>query len=92
VLKKAGIVVAAATAGVLAVSPLAFAHGHHGHDRDRDGNNQRGLINLQNTNVSVPVQLCNNSVLEGVVGILAKDQRNKDSHKGKCRLDNRARN
>jgi hypothetical protein len=86
VLKKAGIVVAAATAGVLAVSPMAFAHSHH--DRDNDGNRQHGLINLQNTNVSVPVQACNNSVLEGVVGILAKDQRNKDSHKGHCKLRN----
>jgi hypothetical protein len=89
VLKKAGIVVATATAGLLAVSPMAFAHSHH---RDNDGNRQHGLINLQNTNVSVPVQLCNNSVLEGVVGILAKDQRNKDSHKGKCKLDNSVEN
>jgi len=87
VLKKAGIVVAAATAGVLAVSPMAFAHSHHRH-----GSEQRGLINLQNTNVSVPVQACNNSVIEGVVGILAKDQRNKDSHKGRCNLRNKVHN
>ncbi|WP_084215986.1 hypothetical protein [Pseudonocardia spinosispora] len=86
-LKKAGIVVAAAAAGLLAVSPLAFAHDH-----DSDGNSQKGLVNLQNTNVQVPVQACNNSVLEGVVGILAKGQENKDSHKGKCKQDNSADN
>jgi hypothetical protein len=40
VLKKAGIVVAAAAAGLLAVSPLAFAgdkDDDHDHDRDYDG-------------------------------------------------------
>ena len=106
-LKKAGIVVATAAAGLLAVSPLAFAgdysgggddHGghHHSHHRHHNKNasckldnkvdnghrnNQRGLVNLQNTNVSVPVQACNNSVVEGVLGILAKGQRNSDSHR-----------
>jgi hypothetical protein len=107
VLKKAGIVVATAAAGLLAVSPLAFAgdyegnsgdHGGHHHSHgdhhskgasckqdnsvDQSGDNkQRGLLlNLQNTNVQVPVQACNNSVVEGVLGILAKDQRNKDNH------------
>jgi hypothetical protein len=40
VLKKAGIVVATAAAGLLAVSPLAFAgdKDDHDHDRDRHGN------------------------------------------------------
>ena len=104
-LKKAGIVVATAAAGLLAVSPLAFAgdfggesgdhggyhHGNHHSNRasckqdnsaDQSGDNkQRGLLlNLQNTNVQVPVQACNNSIVEGVLGILAKDQRNKDNH------------
>jgi len=38
VLKKVGIVAAAATAGVLALSPLAFAADEDGHDdRDRGG-------------------------------------------------------
>jgi len=103
VLKKAGIVVATAAAGLLAVSPLAFAgdygggghdhgdhHSHHHHkkvacklDNSVDNgrtNRQRGLVNIQNTNVSVPIQACNNSVIEGVLGILAKGQHNKDSH------------
>ena len=83
-LKKAGIVVAAAAAGLLAVSPLAFA--------DDGDNSQSGLIDVQNTNVQIPIQACNNSVIEGVLGVLAKDQKNKDSHKGKCKQDNEADN
>jgi hypothetical protein len=85
VLKKAGIVVAAAAAGLLAVSPLAFAS-------DGGDNSQRGLIDIQNTNVQVPIQACNNSVIEGVLGVLAKDQKNKDSHKGNCKQKNEADN
>lgn len=92
-LKKVGIVTAAATAGVLAISPMAFAHDHHHHHRHHGGgNNQHGLIDLQNTNAQVPVQACNNSVVEGVLGILARGERNRDNHKGKCRLHNDANN
>ena len=113
-LKKAGIVLAAATAGVLALSPLAFAgdyngdndhHHHHsnGDDDDNGGDSdngaacyqknkakddadgihaQGGLVNVQDVTVQVPIQACNNSVLEGVIGILAGHQSNKDSHGG----------
>jgi hypothetical protein len=69
-------------------------HGHHrshdnGDDRhDRRASVQRGLVNLQNIGVSVPVQACNNSILSGVLGILSSGQRNRDSHNGKCDLDN----
>jgi hypothetical protein len=110
VLKKAGIVLAAATAGVLALSPLAFAgdydsghdhHGHHHHSDSDDNDNdhsaschqdnsakdkadgvhaQGGLVNVQDTTVQVPIQACNNSVIEGVLGILAKNQKNSDHH------------
>jgi len=119
VLKKAGIVLAAATAGVLALSPLAFAgdysngdngdhHGHHhdnGDDDDNGGDHgddhdnnaacyqknkakddadgvhaQGGLVNIQDVAVQVPIQACNNSVIEGVLGILAHDQKNSDDH------------
>jgi hypothetical protein len=111
VLKKAGIVLAAATAGVLALSPLAFAgdydsghgHHHHHHSSDSDDNDsddsgaschqdnsakdkadgvhaQGGLVNVQDTTVQVPIQACNNSVIEGVLGILAKNQKNSDHH------------
>jgi hypothetical protein len=53
VLKKAGIVAAVATAGVLALTPLAFANDHHDGDRDRgttrvmieEGDVQRDQIN-----------------------------------------------
>jgi hypothetical protein len=80
VLKKAGIVVATAAAGLLAVSPLAFAgdysgghedhhhSNHHHHAKnvsckqdnsvDQSGRNEQrgGLLNVQNTNVQVPIQ------------------------------------
>jgi len=105
VLKKAGIVVAAAVAGLLAVSPLAFAgdysgdsdhHSHHDGDDNESGaschqdnsskdeskgpHKQHGLINVQDTTVQVPIQACNNSVIEGVLGILAHGQKNSDDH------------
>ena len=85
-LKKAGIVVATAAAGLLAVSPLAFADdgllgGAHG---------QLGLVNVQDSAVQVPVQACNNSVIEGVLGVLAKNQKNSDSHDGSCDQKNKA--
>lgn len=102
-LNKAGIVLAIATSGTLALSPLAFAggwdddgghhHGHHHSDGDRDGDRevhlQQGLINLQDNNIQVPIQACNNSILEGVVGILALGQRNQDSHDGECNQGSR---
>ncbi|HEX4357427.1 MAG TPA: hypothetical protein VH141_07905 [Pseudonocardia sp.] len=86
-LKKAGIVVAAAAAGLLAVSPLAFADdgllgGAHG---------QLGLVNVQDSAVQVPVQACNNSVIEGTLGILAGHQKNSDSHDGDCHQKNSAK-
>lgn len=69
-LKKAGILVAATTAGLLAVSPLAFA-GDKGDDYDDDGgdrqvnrvdndrdNNQLGLVNLGDVNALNDVNVC----------------------------------
>jgi hypothetical protein len=85
---KAGVVVATAAVGFLAVSPLAFAsdgHGHHGHHGHGDrADVQSGLVNLQHIGAQVPVQLCNNSILEGTLGVLASHQRNSDSHDGEC--------
>ncbi|MBV9313947.1 MAG: hypothetical protein JO100_09435 [Pseudonocardia sp.] len=101
VLKKAGIIVAAAAAGLLAVSPLAFAgeyegeseghHGHHEHheqgvrcDQDNrvknnsDSDADRALIEVNHLTVQVPVQLCGNKVVSGVLGVIAKDQYNED--------------
>jgi hypothetical protein len=91
---KAGAVVATAAAALLAVSPLAFASDHHGH---HDGHGvadsahiQGGLINIQDVGVQIPIQACNNSILEGVLGILSSGQRNSDSHDGKCGQRNSA--
>ncbi|GAA0939048.1 hypothetical protein GCM10009559_33250 [Pseudonocardia zijingensis] len=80
-LKKAGIVVAAAAAGLLAVSPLAFAgdkddHDHHGHGSKTkvedvnsiDGSNE-GLINVAGNNIAVPVNVCDNQVPVNVLGV-----------------------
>jgi hypothetical protein len=49
---------------------------------------QEGLINLQDNDIQVPIQACNNSVVEGVLGILALGQSNRDSHDGECRQSN----
>ncbi len=72
-LKKAGILVAATAAGLLAVSPLAFAggkyddHGNGGRDGDRQVNrvdggdresNQLGLVNLGDVNALNDVNVC----------------------------------
>ncbi|WP_300008542.1 hypothetical protein [Pseudonocardia sp.] len=87
-LKKAGIVVAAAAAGLLALSPLAFAgdkgddHGHHhgssSVDVDENSNNATGdenigLVNVTGNNVNVPIQACNNDVPVNVLGVQVSD-------------------
>lgn len=82
-LKKAGVVVAVVAAGMLSVGPLAFAtEGHRHHD---DGDNvQHGLINVAENNIQVPVQLCGNDVVSGVLGILASDLSNKSNDDVHC--------
>jgi hypothetical protein len=77
VLKKAGIVVATAAAGLLAVSPLAFAGekgGHHSGGNQsggtknvektavKGGDQSEGLINIADNNFNVPIQVCNTDV------------------------------
>ena len=70
-LKKAGIVAAAATAGVLAISPMAFAF---------------SLISIDDNAVQIPVQACNNNVINNVgLGILGKGNANGGNNKGKCK-------
>ena len=68
VLKKAGIVVATAAVGLLAVSPLAFAgdthgkghgHSHGGADVNSNQENSEGLINVSDINANVPVNALN---------------------------------
>lgn len=80
-LKKAGIVVAAAAAGLLAVSPLAFAGdkgegGHHGHghghsvtNNNTNGDTSEGLVNVSDNNINVPIQACHNQVPVNVLGV-----------------------
>lgn len=88
-LKKTGVVLAASMAGVLVMSPLAFAHdggGHRHHDHGHSGSG--GLLNVSDIGVGVPVQLCNNSILSGVLGILSGGNSNNDSHNGKCSQSN----
>ena len=82
-LKKAGIVVAAAAAGLLAVSPLAFAGdkgddwGHHDGDHAvnsvSDDSETVGLVNVTDNEVNVPVQACNNDVPVNVLGVQVSD-------------------
>jgi hypothetical protein len=88
VLKKAGIVVAAAAAGLLALSPLAFAgdkghdgddHGHHGsvevdeNTNNASGDENVGLVNVTGNNVNVPIQACNNDIPVNVLGVQVSD-------------------
>ena len=66
-LKKAGIVVATAAVGLLAVSPLAFAGESHGKswghgDVNSFEQNSEGLVNVSDTNVNAPLNLCNNDI------------------------------
>ncbi|MBP2370888.1 hypothetical protein [Pseudonocardia parietis] len=78
-LKKAGLVVAASAASLLAVSPLAFA-GDHGDDHGKGGHHHgaenvidkdaKGLVSgLNGNNVNVPIQACNNNIPVNVLGV-----------------------
>jgi hypothetical protein len=74
VLKKAGIIVATAAAGLLAVSPLAFAGDDHGRTHvddvsSVDQSNHGGLLNLGGNNIAVPVNVCDNQVPINVLGV-----------------------
>ena len=73
-LKKAGIIVATAAVGLLAVSPLAFAGDDHGKTtvedvNSIDGSNRGDLINLAGNNLAVPVNVCDNQVPVNVLGV-----------------------
>jgi hypothetical protein len=80
VLKKAGIVVAAAAAGLLAISPLAFAgdkgddHGHHGGGDNvnsvSDESETIGLVNVTDNNVNAPIQGLNCNEVPVQVGLI----------------------
>lgn len=86
-LKKAGIVVATAAVGLLAVSPLAFAGEHehgkgegahrHSHGTADVNSNQQsseGLVNVSDINTNVPVNALNCDEVDlGLVPIDVKD-------------------
>ncbi len=77
-LKKAGIVVAAATAGLLAVSPLAFA--------SDEGNTN--IVPIQGNTLQVNPQVCGNQVASGLgVGVIGKAVGKADND-SKCKQRN----
>ncbi len=64
-LKKAGIVVAASAASLLALSPLAFADGGNVVDKSSEGI----VSGLNGNNAQLPIQACNNNVPVNVLGV-----------------------
>ena len=78
-LKKAGIIVAASAASLLAISPLAFAGdgghdggekgGHHGAANQIDKDSKGLISGLNGNNVNVPIQACNNNIPVNVLGV-----------------------
>lgn len=64
--KKAGILAATSVAGLLALSPIAFA----GNDGDAIDKSAEGVVAGANgNNAEVPVQACNNNVPVNVLGV-----------------------
>lgn len=61
-LKKAAIAAAIMAAGLLAVSPLAFAGGEHSDHGNVAVEKSEGLVNVADNNVNTPIQACNNDV------------------------------
>ena len=61
-LKKAAIAAAIMAAGLLAVSPLAFAGGEHSDHGNVAVEKSEGLVNVAHNNVNTPIQACNNDV------------------------------
>jgi hypothetical protein len=85
VLKKVGIVAAVATAGVLALSPLAFAQGNGNGDGDRDrgGNSSSGFSFEDNSVERNQVNLCSfeqeytgapGALIPGILPLVSQDQ------------------
>ena len=89
-LKKAGIVVAATTAGLLAVSPFAFATDDHDGGVSGDCNVAQGIRSGSQTNLlsvlpindlvdaNVAVPICDNNVNVQVIPILSPNTQSID--------------
>jgi hypothetical protein len=80
VIKKAGLTIAVAAAGMLAISPLAFAGdydgghdgwggGHRGHSSHGPTQVQNGLVNLQDV-ADINANACGNNIADNILGIL----------------------
>ena len=62
-LKKTIVAVAITAAGLMAVSPLAFATGTRAsHVNNTATESSAGLVNVADNNVNTPIQACNNDV------------------------------
>jgi hypothetical protein len=75
-LKKAGIVVAATTAGLLALSPLAFATSpDQEHHRPHDGHSRSDVeqTTVERDNQNVECDFRNNQATTGAAGLLGID-------------------
>jgi hypothetical protein len=62
VLKKAAVAVVITAAGLLAVSPLAFAGNDHSGHGNKAVEKSEGLVNVADNNINTPIQACNNDV------------------------------
>jgi hypothetical protein len=87
VLKKAGIVVATAAAGLLALSPLAFAGDDHDKgskkventnevENSNEGDEQNGLVNVQDVNLQACDVLSLNAAVGGVLALVGETDPN----------------
>jgi hypothetical protein len=77
--------VATAVAAALCVPAMAPAVGNVAYSVPM------GLINIDNNDVQIPVQACNNNILNNVViGVLSKNQKAKSSNKGDCKQKNKS--
>jgi hypothetical protein len=83
VLKKAGLVVACTTAGMLAVAPMAFAKDHHHHDRN-DGILSGNAVQL----VQVQDLICNTSAANDLLSIISP-HKNRYDQRHSCNAKNR---
>jgi type IV secretory pathway protease TraF len=78
--------VATAVAAALCVPAMAPAVGNVAYSVPM------GLINIDNNDVQIPVQACNNNILNNVViGVLSKNQKAKSSNKGDCKQKNKSK-
>ncbi|WP_226358234.1 hypothetical protein [Pseudonocardia sp. ICBG601] len=67
--KKTGIVVAASAASLMALSPVAMAHGSGDHGDHGIDKSSKGLISgLNGNNINVPIQVCNNNIPVNLIG------------------------